>query len=139
VRAKDKVRRARFRANNPDYLNQWIDANVELWREYGRGIASRRRARKRDLPAEPYTLTQLIERDGKSCVLCGQALNLAVPVPHPRAATVEHLECLSWPGSAGDVLTNVAVSHFRCNVQRKDRPHLAAARKRAELLTAECV
>lgn len=112
-------------------------ANPEPVREAGRRAASQRRARRRGLPSDHYTWAQLLERDGKNCVLCGRVLNLAVEHPHPMSPTTEHLECLSWPNSPGNVLTNVALSHFTCNTRRRDRPHPAAARKRAELLDTE--
>lgn len=117
----------------------WRAANPEAAREVNRRSQSRRRARLRGLPAEPYTMAQLIERDGADCVLCGEPLDLDAMHPEPWAPTVEHLEPISWgPGrSAGDVPSNCAVAHFRCNCQRSDRPHPAAARKRAELLAAE--
>lgn len=115
----------------------WAEKNAELVRELRRRAMSRRRARLRDLPVEPYTIAELLERDGFDCILCGRVLNLAVEYPHPMALTIEHLECISWPDSAGDVPSNVALSHWRCNEQRRDKPHPAAARKRAELLAAE--
>lgn len=112
----------------------WQESNPEVVAESRRRAASRRRARKRALPAEIYTLAQIIDRDGTLCVLCGAELDLSAKWPDPKAATVEHLECLAWPDSAGDVLNNVAASHFRCNAERNIRPHPAAARKRAELI-----
>jgi hypothetical protein len=184
VRAKHKVLRDRWRAENPTYLaeyyqanresltaaaaqyakdhprdseqvrrrqRQWYAANRErerakgrAWREANseaaaesrRRAQSRRRARLRALPSEPYTMAQLIERDGTCCVLCGEELDLTVCYPELLAPTVEHLECIVWPDSAGDVLSNVAVSHWDCNNRRRDKPHPAAARKRAELLAA---
>lgn len=116
--------------------NAWQEANPDVVAETRRRAISRRRARLRGLPSEPYTMAQLIERDGMLCVLCDRKLNMAVTHPHPMSPTVEHLECISWPGSAGDVLTNVAVAHYRCNNDRRANPHPAAARKRAELLAA---
>jgi hypothetical protein len=112
----------------------WRESNAELVAETRRRAMSRRRARLRGLPSESYTMDQILERDGNACVLCGRVLNLAVQHPHPMSPTVEHLECIAWPDSAGDVLTNVAVSHYRCNNDRRASPHPAAARKRAELL-----
>jgi hypothetical protein len=99
----------------------------------------RRRARLMALPSEPYAVADIFARDGADCVLCGKPLDLAAKWPEPRSATVEHLECLSWPGSAGDVLANVAASHARCNLRRKAKHHPAAARKRAELLAAQSI
>ena len=108
-----------------------------LSRHYGeklRAQSRRRRARKLSLPSEPYTLADILARDGTACVLCGEELDLNARFPERRTATVEHLECLSWPDSAGDVLSNVAASHLGCNNRRCNKPHPAAARKRAELL-----
>lgn len=112
----------------------WRGNNPELVRELARRSASRRRALKRSLPVEVYTITQILDRDGTACVLCGEELDLDARWPEPLAATVEHLECLGWPDSAGDVLSNVAASHFRCNAERNIRPHPRAAAKRAELI-----
>ncbi len=111
--------------------------DADLVAENRRRAASRRRARVRGLPVDLYTLEDLLERDGTKCVLCGEELDLTTAYPEPLAPTVEHLECIVWPGSPGDVLSNVAVSHWDCNNKRRTRPHPAAARKRAELLTAE--
>lgn len=102
--------------------------------EQGTESRRRRRVRLQKLPVEPYNLADILARDGTSCVLCGDELDLAARWPHPRSVTVDHLECLVWPGSPGDVLTNVGAAHLTCNVARSDRPHPAAARKRAELL-----
>lgn len=82
-------------------------------------------------------MADIIARDGNLCVLCGDPFDLDAPWPAPLSPTVEHLECISWPDSAGDVLTNVGASHFTCNCRRSDNPHPAAARKRAELLAAQ--
>jgi hypothetical protein len=110
----------------PHYLSQH-------WSEGLRAASRRRRARKLQLPSEPYTLADIIARDGIECVLCGEELDLAAVFPDRRTATIEHLECLSWPDSSGDVLANVAASHLSCNNRRCNKPHPAAARKRAEL------
>lgn len=127
----------RHRANARNWAARHRVANPDHLRELGRRAMARRRARLRGLPTEPYTMEELLLRDGADCVLCGGPLDLTVSYPDPNAPTVEHLECLSWPGSAGDIPSNCGVAHFRCNCSRGDRPHLAAARKRAELVAAE--
>lgn len=136
-RARDRAWYARTTDERRAVKAAWAAKNEELVRELRRRGMSRRRARLRELPVEPYTVAELLERDGTDCVLCDRPLNLAVEYPHPMALTIEHLECISWPGSAGDVPTNVALSHWRCNDQRRDKTHPASARKRAELLAAE--
>lgn len=116
---------------------KWREANAEKVRVMSAEAGRRRRARLRELPAERYTMADIIDRDGDLCVLCGEPLDLGAPWPSPLSPTVEHLECISWPDSAGDVLTNVAASHYTCNCRRHDNPHPAAACKRAELLAAQ--
>lgn len=132
-----RQRERRWRQANADRHAEtkraWRENNAELVAEARRRVMSRRRARLRGLPTERYTMDQLLERDGTACVLCGEDLDLAAVYPDPLAPTVEHLECIAWPDSAGDVLANVAVAHYRCNNQRRTNPHPAASRKRAEL------
>jgi hypothetical protein len=136
VRADRRARRDRWGEDNPGWATQWAANNPERAREKYRRAAAIRRARLNGLSTEPYTMAELIERDGPCCVLCGGELKLGARHPHSLAPTVEHLECLSWPESAGDIPSNCAVAHFSCNSKRGDRPHPAAARKRAELLAA---
>lgn len=136
-----QVHRAWYAANRETrqaVKRAWQENNAERVREYRRRSASRRRARLRSLPAEVYTMDQILERDGSDCVLCSGELDLDAVYPEPLAPSVEHLECISWPDvTAGDVLSNVGVSHWQCNNERRARPHPEAARKRAELLAAE--
>ncbi len=134
TRRNARARYAADRERAAGVKKAWQEANIELVRELRRRASSRRRARLRGLPVEVYTLTQLIERDGNRCVLCGSELDRDARWPDRQAPTVEHLECLAWPNSAGDVLANVSVSHLACNLSRSTSPHPAAARKRAELI-----
>lgn len=132
---------AAWRRANPEkvaaWQRAWREANPDMWREKARRAAARRRARLRNLPVEPYTLEGLLARDGRLCVLCGGELDLRARRPHPKSVTIEHLECISWPASAGDVPSNVALAHYYCNQKRSDQPHAAAAAKRDELLAVE--
>lgn len=145
--ARKRVWRA---ANPPDpeVHRAWCNANREHLREsmrkwyassetaramYLRANA-RRRARLRQLPTDRYTVEQIIERDGTCCVLCSGELDFDARWPELQSVTVEHLECISWPGSAGDVLSNVALAHWGCNNARHNKPHPAAAAKRAVLI-----
>lgn len=132
--------RAWYAANREQVLARkaaWAAANPGLVTEARRRGQAVRRARKRALPVERYTLAQIIERDGTLCLLCGEEMDLMAVWPDPKVPTVEHLECLSWPDSAGDVLLNVSAAHYDCNNRRRANPHPAAARKRAELLALD--
>lgn len=122
-RERARAVKATWRANNP-----------ERAAEKDRATSRRRRARLRALPTEPYTVEDLLERDGTVCVLCEEELDFSARWPEPRAVTVEHLECLAWPDSPGDTLANTALACFECNIRRGDRPHPRAAAKRAALL-----
>lgn len=138
IRADRMSRWQQWSAKNPAYHVEFYRRDLERSREKMRRAAAQRRARLNNLPVEPYTMAQLIERDGPWCVLCAEVIDFSVDHPSPLSPTVEHLECLSWPGSAGgDAKDNCALSHFSCNSKRGDRPHPGAARKRAELLAAQ--
>ena len=137
VRADRRARRDRWGAENLTWGIEWRQRNLERARDNGRAAAARRRARMLGLPVKPYTVAELVERDGTHCVLCNEPLDFEARHPEPSSPTVEHLECIAWPDSAGDVPSNVALAHFLCNSTRNVRPHPAAARKRAELLAAE--
>lgn len=135
---RSKQRLAVWNAENPERqrarAKMWAAANPEASREHSRRGTARRRARLRDLPVEPYSIADIVDRDGTACVLCGEELDFEAPSRHAQSPSLEHLECISWPDSAGDVPSNVALSHWGCNNARWNRPHPAAARKRAELL-----
>lgn len=113
---------------------EWASNNRDRYRINMRAAFHRRQARLLGLPNEPYTIEQLIERDGTNCLLCKQPLDLTVGQRADLSVSVEHLVCVSWPNCPGDVLSNVALSHLRCNIVRGPRPHPNAAAKRAHLL-----
>lgn len=125
------------RGRRDEQVRKWREDNADRARINGQAASRRRRARLRNLPTERYTLQDIIARDGLDCVLCGGELELAADWLHPRSVTVEHLECVSWPDSAGDVLANVAAAHRKCNRDRGNKPHPAADRKRTELLAVQ--
>lgn len=135
---RSRQRHRKWRQANADRVSTvnraWKAANADLVREGKRRSEGRRRARLQGLPVEPYTVAELLERDGTRCVLCGEEMDLEARRYQPKSVTVEHLECISWPDSAGDVPANVALSHRACNMRRGTSPHPAAAQKRIELL-----
>lgn len=58
----------------------------------------------------------LIARDGRTCHLCGDMVEVEAPPKSPYAPTVDHLVPRSLGGS--DDLSNLKLAHFRCNVVR---------------------
>ena len=79
----------------------------------------RRRALRMGSIIERYTLAEIAERDGFRCGLCGNRVNMRLPVPHPKAATIDHVVPLSI--SRDDTRANVQLAHFLCNSIKGDR------------------
>ncbi len=79
----------------------------------------RRRARNRSVVRQPYEAEAIFDRDGWRCHLCGKATRRRAKVPHPLAATIDHLIPLSHGGA--DAPANVATAHFICNSRKGNR------------------
>ncbi|WP_459249509.1 HNH endonuclease [Streptomyces youssoufiensis] len=62
------------------------------------------------------TPKQLAERDGATCSICTQPVDLSLRWPEPLSASVDH----RIPRSRGglDVPLNVALAHLACNVSK---------------------
>lgn len=67
----------------------------------------------------PFTSSEVFERDGFRCYLCGTLCDRAAAVPSPLAATVDHKVPLSRGGEHS--LVNVGCAHFACNCRKSDR------------------
>lgn len=136
---------------NPDGLSSSCkDCKARIQREFGqteqgrevnRQANRRRRARLAELPSEPYTVAQIIERDGPECWMCGV-------VPTGNDQTVEHFiaaatesGALVWWGieNPGDVLANVAIACRSCNARKLNRIMPCAVAKYLRNLAAETV
>lgn len=109
------------------------------------GKASSRRAKMKrkatmlSLPSEPYTVQQIIDRDGPQCWMCGV-------VPVGRDQTVDHLialqtkehDLLTWSlVNPGDVLTNVTIACRGCNTRKLNHLMLCAVLKYQTNLSGE--
>jgi 5-methylcytosine-specific restriction endonuclease McrA len=79
----------------------------------------RRRARERGAFIAPVSPRQIHERDGWRCHICRKKVSKTAVVPHPRAATLDHLVPLAALGSHEPA--NVATACFRCNCIKGDR------------------
>lgn len=73
----------------------------------------RRRALKRGVRSEPYTLAGIAQRDDYRCGLCGRPVPMGLQVPDPLAPTVDHVVPLACRGD--DTPANVQLAHFICN------------------------
>lgn len=63
-----------------------------------------------------YVPGHIFARDGWVCYLCDTPTDQDAKVPHPLAATVEHVIPLSKGGA--DAPHNVRCAHFSCNVRK---------------------
>lgn len=113
---------AKFRALNPDYHREYMPK----WFAENQGYRSEReavrRARKRGLPSEPYTVQQIIDRDGFVCWLRGCAIG-ATLAHGIRDWSIDHLVPLQvdYPDHPGDTFANVALACARCNSGKRNK------------------
>lgn len=80
---------------------------------------SRRRAVKRNAYVEDVSPRRVFERDGYRCHLCRKKVRTDVVVPHPRAATVDHVIPLASGGT--HEMANCRTACFLCNAVKGDR------------------
>lgn len=80
----------------------------------------RRRARLANARHEPYTLQQILGRDGYICHICSGPIDPHAKWPEPGAATIDHVVPLSTGGD--DTPDNVAPAHFACNLRKSNKP-----------------
>lgn len=61
----------------------------------------------------------LLERDGDSCVLCGDSIDMALRHPNPLSRSVDH----RLPRSKGGTedMSNLGLAHLVCNVRKNAR------------------
>lgn len=79
-------------------------------------FTARRRAQKLSTTSEPFTRTEIFERDNWTCALCGKGIDPSLRHPHPWHSNVDHIIPLSRGGT--HTRGNVQASHFRCNLQK---------------------
>ena len=84
-----------------------------------RNARHRRRIRKLDAFVEHVSIIKLYKRDRHRCQLCGRKLNLKRQVPHPLAATVDHIIPLSVGGEHS--YRNTQLVCFKCNSLKGNR------------------
>jgi hypothetical protein len=82
-------------------------------KRYDRG---QRRARKIAAFVEPVYRRRVFERDGWRCQLCKRLVSKTAVVPHPRAATIDHIVPLAEHGEHS--MANAQTAHFMCNSQK---------------------
>ncbi len=89
-------------------------------KEQRRAERHRRRAAKRGADSEKFLATEIHDRDLWTCQLCGKRMSKTQAVPHPDAATIDHIIPISVGGT--HTRANVQSAHFMCNSIKGARP-----------------
>lgn len=89
------------------------------WTETRKAADQRRRAAKRGATTEKFTPLEIFERDGWRCGICGRKVGRDLAYPHPKSASLDHVEPLSRGGEHSRA--NARLAHLDCNVQRGNR------------------
>lgn len=99
----------------------WLEPEDRAARAFERGEESRRkrRARLAGVKRDRYSTASIAERDGYTCSLCGERVDMNLKYPHPGSASVDHILPLSLGGD--DTLANVALACLGCNIRKSNR------------------
>lgn len=76
------------------------------------------RRKNRLIIIEAYTLSDIAQRDSYRCGICKLRVNMNLAVPHPQAATIDHIIAVAHGGQ--DTRANVQLAHFKCNYEKRD-------------------
>lgn len=87
--------------------------------ERNRKYAAARRAIIRGLHADVFEPTEIFDRDGWICQICGDDVDRSASWPDPRSASLDHIIPLSRGGT--HIRENAQCSHFQCNVRKGGR------------------
>lgn len=79
---------------------------------------NRRKSAKRKgaVIGKPYTLADVVARDGRRCHLCRKMVDVSLPGTDRMGPTVDHLVPIADGGL--DELVNVRLAHRQCNCAR---------------------
>ncbi|MFY1686497.1 HNH endonuclease [Plantactinospora sp. WMMB782] len=88
------------------------------WKVYGRKHWHIRRARKLSRPVEKFSASEIFERDGWRCGICGAKIRRSLAHPHPMSVSLDHKVPLSKGGA--HTRANCQAAHLRCNLRKKD-------------------
>lgn len=117
-RERTKANAQRYRDANRDLVNERARAYFHANPEVNRARAHVRRARLAGVEAVPYSRTDIFERDGWTCQLCGDPIDPAETI-RARTATIDHIVPISKGGP--DTFENAQAAHMGCNSRKRDR------------------
>lgn len=93
------------------------------WDDARKAVYQKRRAAKRGAAAESFKPSEVFDRDGWSCAICGSAIDPELTYPAPRSVSLDHLIPLSVGGE--HTRANTRAAHLECNVRRGNRAEVA--------------
>lgn len=118
VRAKGLCN-SHYKAAHPN-RKSWKKGKPETRRANLRRKTQQRRARMKGQPeAELIDRDAVGDRDEWRCGLCSTSVNRLLEYPDPESPSLDHVVPLSLGGA--HVLSNVQISHLRCNVAKGNR------------------
>lgn len=88
----------------------WNDASRDRWQR-------RRALKKQASVGAPVLFTEIFERDGGLCQICGEGMDGVWP--GPLSPSLDHVVPLSLGGAHAP--ENVQLAHLRCNVSKGAR------------------
>lgn len=95
-------------------------APSDKWSDLRRSNSHARRARMNGAnTADRVLLAHLLERDGPTCSICHEHIDIDLPWPEPMSVSVDHTLALSRGGT--HTLENTAPAHLRCNISKGTR------------------
>jgi len=105
------------------HWRRWARAEgreVSVWDDRRRNNYHRRRAREQGSASGSRAfLADVLERDGSSCSLCGESVDLSLTWPDQLSKSIDHVVPLSKGGSHD--LSNCRLAHLGCNVRKGNR------------------
>ncbi|MGF2208968.1 HNH endonuclease [Streptomyces albidoflavus] len=106
-----------FEASRRDRKHCGASACRAKWHSQRMGpYVQARRAAKAGVTADSFTASEIFERDGFVCWICGTEALADVPKNHPQRATLEHVVPLSRGGA--HTRANVRCAHLLCNLRK---------------------
>lgn len=93
---------------------------VNEWNDRRRSNAQARRARQAGSATNASVyLSEVIERDGLRCGICGDAVDMSLVWPHPMSRSVDHIFPIAKGGAHAP--ENCQLAHLACNVRKGAR------------------
>jgi 5-methylcytosine-specific restriction endonuclease McrA len=111
--------RERYQAKHGVSYRTLFKSKPEQYGDRHRRRDAARRARKSGATVESFTHAEIFERDGWTCGICTEPVDLTLRYPHPLSSSLDHVVPLSRGGEHSRVNTRLA--HLVCNQRRGAR------------------